>query len=565
MFIDIIRNNFERNLKTRLDFLLVFKQIIAILSVFYTATWLVLQCTYSFSVSIVFLTIVLSSFLFKKNEQHFVVAAVLAISFVLIIMSIVVFTGGVMSPFIIWLFVPIYAAGSLLGKLGTIISSCFTILFFVIITFIDLNLEAWNELDAAYYNQMYTVSFLSSVSLISFFAGRNIFKMEKEAFLQQKLRLEAETSNKELKEKEEEQNTLLSIVSHELRTPAATLSMLLDPSDIAANTLDAPLITKTMNHLMDVLNDMRMVKEPEVILETPKNAVYISECIQDAVHLVSSYVETKNLVINIHESDANKTRCIVRDKLVKQIAINIIKNCINHAKATRLDITINGKDLNDKHAFTISFTDNGKGISTTKQTSLFAAFVKGHDTSSGSGLGLYLSRKFARKGLDGDLKYVANPDSGATFELYIEADKATLEFAEKKKETIAPDVRLENLSILLAEDNLVIAMMTQKLLKANGATVHFAKDGEAALALFKNHQIDVVLTDIFMPKLDGYGLTKAIRDLGFKGQIIGCSAASIGDEANKLIAVGANKVFLKPLVVSEFLSYIKIKVLDRRI
>ena len=104
--------------------------------------------------------------------------------------------------------------------------------------------------------------------------------------------------------------------------------------------------------------------------------------------------------------------------------------------------------------------------------------------------------------------------------------------------------------------------MTQKLLEAKGATVYAAKDGEVALSIYKENHIDIVFTDIFMPKINGYELTKQLRAIGFNGQIIGCSASTMGDEVIKLKESGANKVFAKPINMNLFLSYVHQSVLD---
>lgn len=479
-------------------------------------------------------------------------------------MSIITYTNGLQSPFVIW-FVTVSAATSLLGKSGTILATTIVVIFFLIITFLNLDFNAINELDASYYNLMYTVAFLSGSSLIGLFAWRNIFKIEKENELQKNLQITTSKINVELLKKEQEQNKLLSIVSHELRTPAATLSMLLNPKDLANHNLDESLITKTMNHLMDVLNDMRMVKEPELIVETEKRKVFIREVIESSVTLLSSLIESKNLVITIHEPKEKRVLCLVRDRLIKQIAMNLIKNCINHSNATTLDIYINFKDKGDKYLCNITFSDNGQGIPDQKVATLFTPFVKGVEKSSGSGLGLHLSREFAQKGLDGNLTYKENSPTGATFELEFMAEKAEIDSTDVFQETTPITTSsLKGLTILLAEDNLVIALMTKKLLEEHGATVLDAKDGEVALAVFKANAIDAVLTDIFMPKLNGYELTKALRSLGYKGQIIGCSAASIGEEANKLIASGADKVFIKPLQIKEFVSYLQEHILGKK-
>lgn len=560
MIFNKVQKNYNKHTYARLDFLFFFKKIIPLVAVAYILMFIFIGSNVSATATSFFLFIVLLTFVFDGPKYYFFSSFALSIAFMLEPIAAIVLSGGIDSPYIIWLLVPIYAASSLLGNGGTIISSAMAIVFFVVIYFYQIEIQGLNELNPVYYSHVYLLSFVSAAALMGVFAWRNIFKIEKEAYQQQKLRIKAESANNQLLTKEQEQHKLLSIVSHELRTPAATLSMLLDNSN---NNLDLPLIKNTMSHLMDVLEDMRMVKEPEIILKTPEKTTHIKRTLENAVTLVASYTESKKLKIQIHEPEEALKLCVVKDKLVRQIAINIIKNCANHSNATTLDIYIDAKEKEDTIAFKITFKDNGQGVDTYKIATLFEPFVKGDEVSLGSGLGLHLSRSFARKGLNGDLKYVDKKGEGAIFELDIAAKKVLKVLATPTQIRIQPEhIRLDGLKVLLAEDNLVIALMTQKLLEAKGATVYIAKDGEMALKYYKENHIDFVLTDIFMPKMNGYELTKQLRAIGFTGQIIGCSASTMGDEVDKLIAVGANKVFAKPIQFNEFLIHIKNATLD---
>lgn len=523
------------------------------MAVAYILLFITIGSTISAIGTTIFLFVVLLTYALEGLKYYFLSSFLLSIAFMLEPITAIVLSGGIASPYIIWLIVPIYAASALLGNAGTIISSCMAIVFFIGIYFFQTDIQGINELNPAYYDAVYLLSFISGAALMGIFAFRNIFKIEKESFTQQKLRIAAEAANQKLVRNEKEQGKLLSIVSHELRTPAATLNMLLDSSA----PLNMPLIKDTMSHLMDVLEDMRMVKEPELILKTPEQSADISVVIQRAIALVSNLTAEKKLNIRVHQESSLTELCLVREKLVRQIAMNIIKNCINHANATQLDIFIKATDLNDRMAFTITFTDNGQGVPLAKIPSLFDPFVKGIQKSSGSGLGLHLSKIFAQKGLQGDLKYINNEGAGATFQLEMLVQKVPkiTKVNPQKKQPLA-DLRLDGLRILLAEDNMVIALMTKKLLEDKGATVFSAKDGELAFQNFQKQQIDLVLTDIFMPNVNGFQLTKKLRATGFTGKIIGCSAAVIGNEVDQLLQAGANKVFMKPLQLQDFLEYV---------
>jgi CheY-like chemotaxis protein len=77
------------------------------------------------------------------------------------------------------------------------------------------------------------------------------------------------------------------------------------------------------------------------------------------------------------------------------------------------------------------------------------------------------------------------------------------------------------------------------------------EDGQLALNTAKESDFDLVVTDIFMPNLDGYGLTSGLREIGFTGAIVGVSAATIGEERDRLIEAGASAALAKPISVEK--------------
>jgi PAS domain S-box-containing protein len=102
------------------------------------------------------------------------------------------------------------------------------------------------------------------------------------------------------------------------------------------------------------------------------------------------------------------------------------------------------------------------------------------------------------------------------------------------------------LSILLAEDHMVNQELFATLLHKLGCRVALASDGAAAVELAAANDYDLVLMDIFMPIMDGYQATKALRDAGFTKPIIAVTASAMKGERDKCIAAGMNDVLVKP-------------------
>lgn len=108
----------------------------------------------------------------------------------------------------------------------------------------------------------------------------------------------------------------------------------------------------------------------------------------------------------------------------------------------------------------------------------------------------------------------------------------------------APDM---GLSVLVAEDNPVNREILKEQLQALGVRVTLAEDGEQALMRWEETEFDLVITDVNMPKVDGYQLTQRLRELDPDIPIIGVTANALREEGEHCLAVGMNAWLVKPL------------------
>ncbi|HUW71115.1 MAG TPA: response regulator [bacterium] len=118
------------------------------------------------------------------------------------------------------------------------------------------------------------------------------------------------------------------------------------------------------------------------------------------------------------------------------------------------------------------------------------------------------------------------------------------------------DVQL-GLSVLLAEDHLVNQELFAVLLNRLGCSVTVANDGQMALDLGFSGTYDIALMDIFMPRMDGYQATRALRERGFSKPIIAITASALKGERDKCIEVGMNDVLVKPFKKNDLAAMLK--------
>lgn len=116
----------------------------------------------------------------------------------------------------------------------------------------------------------------------------------------------------------------------------------------------------------------------------------------------------------------------------------------------------------------------------------------------------------------------------------------------------------EDLMILVVDDHPINRRLLADQLNLLGYSCKTANDGVDALNVLSKHHIDIVLSDVNMPNMDGYRLTQSIRQRGLTLPVIGVTANALADEKQRCIASGMDSCLSKPVtieLVKETLSF----------
>jgi CheY-like chemotaxis protein len=208
------------------------------------------------------------------------------------------------------------------------------------------------------------------------------------------------------------------------------------------------------------------------------------------------------------------------------------------------------------HFVNLSVSDSGSGIPAQLLEKIFEPFFTTKEVNRGTGLGLSTVMAIV-KSHGGIIKVDSEPGRGTAFNLYLPAGGAAAGARPALPVESRPRGRGE--TILIADDEAAILIVTGQTLTAFGYKVLTAADGVAAVALYAQHlgEVALVLTDITMPLMDGPALVHALCRLNPAVKII--AASGLNAHAGRArLTEGRIRCFLtKPFTAEGLLQTIR--------
>lgn len=352
---------------------------------------------------------------------------------------------------------------------------------------------------------------------------------------------------------ERKRDLLYATVAHELRTPVASISMMASEDNVEEWSARQKDIQKLCRDLIHTLDDMRRLVNPNLGREVQLEPFQIPELMQAVATSVSAYTATTGVkfALKINLPEELKTITYQSDLYrLKIVLANLIKNACLHAEASNVLFSVQVNHSNEGEEFIWSVVDDGKGIPIEKIETLFQPLERGHTQAKGTGMGMYIAKTWIQE-IGGELSFVPG-SQGAQFNVHLAMQKVP-ELQENPRSQLghlneeAVDTRLLALRVLMVEDEPMLRMIGQKVLSKVFSKVDLASNGQEALDKISAQEYDLILTDYFMPEMNGLEMVKHLRENGCSSLIVGITAATLGTEKKDLQAAGADIVFSKPL------------------
>ena len=371
-------------------------------------------------------------------------------------------------------------------------------------------------------------------------------------------RLSAEQAN-------QAKSQFLANISHEIRTPlngVLGLAQAISADELTPVQAERiGVLRQSGLGLLAILNDLLDLAKIEAgkltIEAVPFNP---QEVLTAARHAIWATAEAKGLTVEatvtpeahgLYQGDPTRLR---------QIIDNLVSNAVKFTTSGRVDVVLS----RPAEALVLTIKDTGIGMSPEAVSRIFRKFEQADVTTTrrfgGTGLGLSICLELA-EAMGGAIQAASVEGEGTTFTVILPLERlgdvpdvVTVQAPEP-----AADLDQAPLRVLAAEDHPVNQLVLRTLLGQFGVEVTMASHGEEVLALFKDHDWDVVLMDVQMPIMDGPTATRAIRqferEAGRKATpILALTANAMAHQLDDYRQAGCNGHVSKPIDASDLIA-----------
>ncbi len=366
----------------------------------------------------------------------------------------------------------------------------------------------------------------------------------------------------------------LATLSHELRTPLnailgwATLlrDAASDPEELKQGLEAIERNARTQCRLIDDLLDMSRIISGMLRLEV--RPLDLRTIVADSIESVSPAAQAKHIAIR-RKFDDDAAIVSGDAARLQQVIWNLLANAIKFTpRGGEIDVQVERVQSHVQ----LRIADTGQGIAPEFLPNLFARFTQGDAsttrTHGGLGLGLAIVRHLVELHGGSVCGESAGKGRGATFTISLPVapvlqDKVAPAppgaFSSERK--APPAIDLDGVKVLVVDDEADSRLLTRKILEGAHASVLCAASAAQALALVREQQPDVLLTDIAMPHEDGYQLISKLRSLepaqGGKTPAAALTAFARPEDRRHALLTGFQLHIAKPIEPADLLAAVK--------
>lgn len=366
-------------------------------------------------------------------------------------------------------------------------------------------------------------------------------------------------------------SNFLASMSHEIRTPVSALVGLIELLQIkggSANHIDESLelAHQSAQSLLSLIGDVLDISKIEAGEMKPSpRPTHVGEMVQSIYRLFEPNAQKKNLEIRL-VTEVQHNGIMIDALMLNQIVSNLLSNAIKFTAQGSIQLLLrelSGESAPGRARFAIQVSDTGRGLSESQCEEIFEPFVQADSQAHramGTGLGLSICASLAKL-LNAQLSVDSQVGLGSRFTLVFEAD-----LVEISHNPVAPVVESQSehkLRILVVEDHAPNRLLLCRQLEYLGHEAFPCDDGEAAFAQWLRAEppFDLTITDCNMPRMDGYELSRSMREVEQQRAIrmhpvFGLTANAQAEITEQCLAAGMTRCLFKPVSIETLASLV---------